>query len=111
MMRSGHGTPLPRSLGCLNRTDATESGLPRIHWHFTQLDCSELEDKNGPSLKESQRPISEMNLSVYDAAYLELALRLKLPLACKDGPLRDAAKKRSLTVVPEKKSGFGNDSG
>lgn len=43
---------------------------------------------------------SEMNLSVYDAAYLELALRLKLPLACKDGPLRDAAKKRSLTVVP-----------
>jgi predicted nucleic acid-binding protein len=31
------------------------------------------------------------HLSVYDAAYLELALRRKLPLACADGPLRGAA--------------------
>ena len=30
-------------------------------------------------------------LSTYDAAYLELALRLQLPLATADGPLRDAA--------------------
>jgi predicted nucleic acid-binding protein len=36
---------------------------------------------------------SEHRLSVYDAAYLELALRRKLPLACKDGPLRKAAKR------------------
>lgn len=31
------------------------------------------------------------NLSVSDAAYLELAQRRKLPLGCKDGPLRAAA--------------------
>jgi predicted nucleic acid-binding protein len=31
-------------------------------------------------------------LSVYDAAYLELAERRKLVLGCKDGPLRTAAK-------------------
>lgn len=31
-------------------------------------------------------------LSVYDAAYLELAQRRRLPLACTDGPLRKAAK-------------------
>lgn len=31
------------------------------------------------------------NLSSYDAAYLELALRLQIPVATKDGPLRDAA--------------------
>jgi predicted nucleic acid-binding protein len=31
------------------------------------------------------------DLSVYDAAYLELAQRRKLRLACKDGPLRTAA--------------------
>ena len=31
------------------------------------------------------------NLTIYDAAYLELAQRRNLPLACKDGPLRDAA--------------------
>ena len=43
---------------------------------------------------------SELTLSVYDAAYLELALRLKIPLACKDGPLRDAAKRRRMTVLP-----------
>ena len=30
-------------------------------------------------------------LSSYDAAYLELALRLQLPIATGDGPLRDAA--------------------
>lgn len=41
----------------------------------------------------------ELNLSVYDASYLELVLRLKLPLACKDGPLRRAAKKKRVTVV------------
>lgn len=43
---------------------------------------------------------SELALSVYDAAYLELALRLKLPLACKDGPLREAARRRRVQVVP-----------
>ena len=43
-------------------------------------------------------PVSEIlglalrfGLSSYDAAYLELALRLQLPLATADGPLRDAA--------------------
>ena len=43
---------------------------------------------------------TEQTLSVYDAAYLELALRLKLPLACKDGPLREAAKRSLVTVIP-----------
>lgn len=43
---------------------------------------------------------STLTLSIYDAAYLELALRLKLPLACKDGPLREAARHRRVRVVP-----------
>ena len=37
-------------------------------------------------------------LSVYDAAYLELAHRKNLPLACKDGPLRKAAKRAGLRL-------------
>lgn len=41
-----------------------------------------------------------LDLSVYDAAYLELALRLKLPLACKDGALRAAAKRSRVKVLP-----------
>lgn len=36
---------------------------------------------------------STYRLSVYDAAYLELAHRRSLPLACNDAPLRAAAKK------------------
>jgi predicted nucleic acid-binding protein len=37
-------------------------------------------------------------LSVYDAVYLELADRRKMPLACKDGPLRKAARQRGLRL-------------
>jgi predicted nucleic acid-binding protein len=37
-------------------------------------------------------------LSVYDAAYLELAQRRKLALACTDGPLRKAATHVGVTL-------------
>ena len=37
-------------------------------------------------------------LSVYDAAYLELAERRALALACVDGPLRKAAKERGVRL-------------
>jgi predicted nucleic acid-binding protein len=41
---------------------------------------------------------SAHSLSLYDAAYLELAKRRRLPLACKDGPLRAAAKESGVRV-------------
>ena len=41
---------------------------------------------------------SAHRLSVYDAAYLELAERRTLALACKDGPLRKAAKERGVQL-------------
>lgn len=37
-------------------------------------------------------------LSVHDAAYLELAERRKLVLGCKDGPLRQAAKRCGVSL-------------
>lgn len=37
-------------------------------------------------------------LSVYDAAYLELALRRTLVLGCKDGPLRAAARHAGVNL-------------
>jgi predicted nucleic acid-binding protein len=37
-------------------------------------------------------------LSVYDAAYLELAQRRTLVLGCKDGPLRKAAKHAGVSL-------------
>ena len=41
---------------------------------------------------------SECHLSVYDAAYLELAQRRKLVLGCQDGPLRDAARRCGVSL-------------
>lgn len=41
---------------------------------------------------------SAYRLSVYDAAYLELAQRRKLVLGCTDGPLRDAARRCGVSL-------------
>lgn len=41
---------------------------------------------------------SAYGLSVHDAAYLDLADRRTLPLACVDGPLRKAAKQRGIPL-------------
>ncbi len=38
-------------------------------------------------------------LSAYDATYLHLALRLKLPLACKDTSLRSAATRAGVNLA------------
>ena len=43
-------------------------------------------------------------LSVYDAAYLELAERRKLALACQDGPLRKAARQAGVSLWSETRS-------
>jgi predicted nucleic acid-binding protein len=37
-------------------------------------------------------------LSVYDAVYLELAQRRRLPLGCKGGPLRRAARRAGVSL-------------
>jgi len=39
-------------------------------------------------------------LSVYDSSYLELALRRKLPLVCRDGALRAAAVRHRIPIQP-----------
>src|SRR5262249_48214505 len=41
---------------------------------------------------------SAYRLSVYDATYLELAERRTLALACKDGPLRKAARQHGIRL-------------
>lgn len=47
----------------------------------------------------------EHALSVYDAAYLELALRRGACLASLDGPLRAVTRKLGVSVLPEKLPG------
>ena len=38
-------------------------------------------------------------LSAYDATYLELAMRLRLPFACRDGPLKTALPKAGVALA------------
>lgn len=51
------------------------------------------------ALGETRRVARARGLSAYDAAYLELALRLGLPLATLDGELRNAAEKEGVEVL------------
>jgi len=39
------------------------------------------------------------NLTAYDAAYLELAMRLKLPMAAADGALKAAGEKAGVSLI------------
>lgn len=48
----------------------------------------------------TRRLSQDEGLTVYDAAYLELALRLSLPLASCDGDLLNAARRRGVEVLP-----------
>lgn len=41
---------------------------------------------------------AKYGISVYDAAYIELAKRRGLPLACKDGPLLAAARRARVPI-------------
>lgn len=56
-------------------------------------------DRDGPGPSELLALALRYDLSSYDAAYLELALRLQLPIATKDGPLRDAAEAAGVGSV------------
>jgi len=42
----------------------------------------------------------ELGLTAYDAAYIELAKRLSLPLASLDAKLREACARADVAVVP-----------
>jgi predicted nucleic acid-binding protein len=57
-------------------------------------------DMSALAFSELSTLASTHALSVCDAAYLELAARLQVPLACKDGPLREAARQARVRVVP-----------
>ena len=56
-------------------------------------------DRQGAPPAELLALALRFGLSSYDAAYLELALRLQIPLATVDGPLRDAALASGVGLV------------
>ena len=49
---------------------------------------------------DSLRVARDHELSVYDAAYLELAMRRRIPLATLDGDLATAARRAGVRVLP-----------
>ena len=56
-------------------------------------------DRETPGPAELLALALRYNLSSYDAAYLELALRLQIPIATKDEPLQAAAHAAGVGVV------------
>jgi len=56
-------------------------------------------DINTPGPSELLALALQYDLSSYDAAYLELALRLQIPIATKDEPLKAAAESAGVGVV------------
>ena len=71
--------------------------VPSIRHEIDQLD---LVHDDVPSSARSLIELARRHaLSAYDATYLELALRLKLPLAARDAPLPNAADRASILLA------------
>ena len=82
------------------RLDA--AGVARAVALFTQLPVSVDPETNEHAGGATLSLAREHALSVYDAAYLELALRRGATLATLDGLLRNVAKKLGVPLLPKK---------
>ena len=85
------------------RLDAT--GIAQAVSLFTQLPAVVDQETNGRAGGETLALARQHMLSVYDAAYLELALRRGASLASLDEPLRAVAKKLGVPLLPAKLPG------
>jgi predicted nucleic acid-binding protein len=72
--------------------DAADQAIRAIGVEFESLDRERIEHRTCALAQEH-------DLTVYDAAYLELAQRRRLPLATLDDDLRRAAKKARVKLV------------
>ena len=79
--------------------DAT--GIAQAVALFTQLPVIVDPETNGRAAAETLALARQHTLSVYDAAYLELALRRGAALASLDQPLRAVAKKVGVPLLPK----------
>ena len=82
------------------RLDAT--GLAQAVSLFTQLPVIVDPETSQRASAETLALARQHTLSVYDAAYLELALRRGASLTSLDGPLRLVAKKLGVPLLPKK---------
>ena len=123
--RGEEGPQLPEDDGQSKQEAGVEADLERGQERLGDTERDRLAD---PSLRKGtvepvdQRPVEDVtddqtekhssqttlslarrhSLSVSDAAYLELAMRLALPLGSKDRPLRKVARAVGIRVLPGK---------
>lgn len=77
------------------------TGIAQAVALFTQLPVLTDPETNDHAGAETLALAGQHTISVYDAAYLELALRRGAALASLDRPLRAVAKKLALPILPE----------
>lgn len=72
----------------------------RLETIFASIDALDWKtDAAPPGARELAALARRFSLSAYDATYLELALRLALPLAARDGPLCKAAPRAGVAIA------------
>lgn len=80
-----------------HRRKISPAAIDGILTEFEALDL--VTDKTPPSARTIASTCRRYALSAYDAAYFELALRLGVPLAAKDGPLVEAARNAGIAFA------------
>jgi len=82
-------------LAAEKRKRITESKI--IH-NLHLLESLRIKVQSSSSMREIYTLARQFGLSSYDASYLDLAMRLGLPLATKDNQLKDSAKKSGIPL-------------
>ena len=77
------------------------SGVSKAVALFTQLPVTIDNETNARAASETLAIARQNEISVYDAAYLELAARRGAGIASLDGPLRKVAHKLGLSLLPK----------
>ncbi len=91
------------ALGMAERSKRLDAaGLAQAVALFTQLPVSVDPETNEHASGATLALARQQVLSVYAAAYLELALRRGATLATFDRPLRDVAEKLGVPLLPQK---------
>ena len=80
-----------------HRRKITPAAIGEILTEFEALDL--VPDRSPPTARTIALTCRRYALSAYDAAYFELAMRLELPLAAKDGPLVVATRKAGIAFA------------
>lgn len=88
-------------LAALRRKRIDERELRQLIDDFRRLPDLIDEQTHASAWSKTAELALEYGLTSYDAAYLELALRLNLPLATLDKALADAAQSAGGRLVPE----------